>query len=219
MNLKAAAKGITLKNLDENLKAEADVKLSNVAFPLNDRDGFSILRFFMLPVSFIPRLIDALPEPSTRLYLQKNMGNQLDILSGRKNTTLERGRLLFHSAETGRHTDMIVDKAYFLGPDIQVISKKTMFNPFHNELDMSTETVIGSIRYPLHVTGTLENPEIDVNLFLLNFLHANLLSGAEPFTEEQLESSGPGKKKADPAAKGTGPAGNPGQSGQKPQQP
>ena len=194
--------------------------LSNVAFPLNDGDGVSFLRFLVLPVAFIPRIIDAVPEPSTRLYLQQKMGNQLDILAGRKNTTLERGRVHIHSPESGRRTDLIVDKAIFRGPDIQVMSRKMTVNPFHNELDMTTDTVFGNLKYPLHVTGTLENPDIDTNYFLLNFFRANLVPGSdEQFSDEQMGWSVPQGQKTDPASKETGSAGNPGQSGQKTQQP
>jgi len=175
LDLHIRTKGITLENLDKNLQASGSANVSGISFPFNDSDGVNVLHVLLFPTLALPRLIDTLPDIKMRKVLKDYMGNQLDVLSGYKNIVLEKGEIQFHSATESRKTDQIVDKANFQGSDLNVTTEKATINPFYNEIDMRTKTVFGTIRYPMHATGVLTNPNFHRQHFVVDFVNENLL--------------------------------------------
>ncbi len=170
LRLNMETKGITQASLDRNLKVSGCAEVSDISLPLTDSDTVSVFRVLLLPMTFLPKTIGLIPSGKLRDKLKESMiGDSLDILTGQKNLHLARGQAVVHSAP-GRKTDMIFDKLLFAGPGIKLRTKSLRLNPFHNELEIETETYFGGLYYPLDFTGALDQPEISYDSLLKNMM-------------------------------------------------
>lgn len=209
--------GITLRNLDRNFSFNADGEIRNFSFLMTEPDSFTPLRMLVLPLEFIPRLIDNIPGETLRPLLQHSMGDQLDILCGQKNIILNTGKIRLESAISGRKTDINVQECILDGPYVDLRIKNATFNPFHNKLRADTITTFCGIDYPLFFRGTIDHPEVDYARSIPDFfkynsknlaknLFSGLLLGIYPLEEENnaLPTDSPAPVQKDQPATKTG---------------
>lgn len=190
--LSGKTKGITLASLDKNMQLKSALKIRNFSFPLRDSGTLKIVKVLVMPISFLPRLIEYLPEKNMREYLKKIFGNQLDILSGHKNVELERGEIELSSMPQ-RRTDLLITKGYLTGSDMTINFKNTRLNPFWNEIDSLTMTTFAGSIYPIHFYGSLTDPQVKVDQFILDYIRCNTRIGN--LMENSSSAKGPFKKK------------------------
>ncbi len=170
LRLTAETKGITQDSLDKNLKVNGCAEVSNISFPLTASGDLAVLRVLLLPMTLLPRMIELIPEGALQDKLKASMiGDSLDIISGRKNLYLSRGQARVHSSGQ-RGTDLVFDKLLLSGPAVQLRTKSLRVNPFHNELDIATETYFGGLYYPLDFSGTLDHPEVSYENLMKNLM-------------------------------------------------
>ncbi len=178
LRLTAETKGITPDSLDKNLKVNGCAEVSNISFPLTASGDLAVLRVLLFPMTLLPRMINMLPE-STGMFRDmlkaSIIGDSLDIISGRKNLNLSRGQARIHSSGQ-RGTDLIFDKLLLSGPAVRMRTKSLRVNPFHNELDISTETYFGGLYYPIDFSGTLDEPEVSYDNLVKNLMHPGILA-------------------------------------------
>ncbi|MBR4076072.1 MAG: hypothetical protein IKK25_04330, partial [Lentisphaeria bacterium] len=94
-------------------------------------------------------------------------GSHIDVLTGNKNITLDRGTISIQNA-SARKTDLLVTKFLFSGPVFQVASKDFMFNPFHNSIRAEILTKFAGTTFPIKIKGKLDDPEFELPNILGN---------------------------------------------------
>ena len=172
LELNVSTKGITYKSLDQNLSCNIKADFSKISCPfIREDDDFASWQIALVPLTLIPRFYDLiLPEGPIRETVQNVLGgSHIDVLTGNKNITLDRGTISIQNA-SARKTDLLVTKFLFSGPVFQVASKDFMFNPFHNSIRAEILTKFAGTTFPIKIKGKLDDPEFELPNILGNAL-------------------------------------------------
>ena len=164
-------KGVTINSLDKNLNCKIHADFSNISCPLvREDEELSSWQILLVPLTIFPRIYDLLPEGAARDAVQNFLGgSHIDVLTGNKNITLDRGTISIQNASK-RKTDLVVTKFLFTGPVFNVASKDFTFNPFHNTIRAEILTKFVGTVFPVKLKGALNGPDFELTNILGNAL-------------------------------------------------
>ena len=169
MKITVKGKGFSLKNLDRNLQTEISGKLQNMQIPILNPDARQLFKVIWLPLNILPVLVDQLPAGGAKVILQQLMRTNLDLITGRRNLEFDEGSFLLK----GDGSNIEIKNFQMKGPMVFLKVEKGILNPFYQFLDVYTESNFSGVVLPFHLTGDMEQPEVDTSLFLPEFLSKN----------------------------------------------
>ncbi len=164
-------KGISLDNLDQHLNFLLSASVEHLSIPLTVAKKSTTLQILLFPMEYIPELIKIFPEPHIRSMLQNLMGENIEIMTGKKNVEFDSG-----AVEIVSHaTDLHIKRMYVLGPRMRSRVMKGRINPFYNELEVDVFSRFSNVDYPLRYTGTIDDPKLNKQWFAAQFIKENTL--------------------------------------------
>ena len=176
LNLEIRGRGLSLQNLDRFLKVKLTSRMKNLCVPHEAGTALFLLRILLLPVQQIPALVNLLPSSGFRRLLQEMVGEGGDFSLGKlRNVEFTDGVIDLESSGT----DFIVKKMYFTGPQVKTRVVRGGFNPFYNVIRSELLTRLSGVNFPIRLTGTLDNPEVDKAYFLKEFFRKNTFAAGE----------------------------------------
>ncbi len=172
MELSLETKGVTNNSLDKNLKCALNADFSNISCPLiRKNEKLAAWQIPLVPFTLFPRFYDLIiPKGPVRDAIQDHLGgSHIDVLTGKKNITFDRGTVSLQNANS-RKTDLLATKFLFNGPVFKVASKNLAFNPFHNSIQAVILTKFAGTIFPVKLKGELDHPEFELPNILGNAL-------------------------------------------------
>lgn len=161
LKFRGKTKGISLQNLNKNLDLAIFAELDHFSFPMLKEEKADTIKLLMLPLTLLPQLVDHLPGPLARPMQKFISGDLWMALSGTKNLEISKAQIYMRSAEKGPRTDLEFKKCLFSGNSYGFATKKMKVNPFTKAIHVDSTLAIAALKYPLVISGTLDEPELD----------------------------------------------------------
>lgn len=176
VRLNFTGKGVTPRNLKQNLNGSVTASTKDLSFPAKSAEAIEALDLLMIPLAAVPGLTDALSSESMPEDLKTLRTNVTDILEGRKNVEFKQGSMNI-AASKGV---VSLKQFQFEGGTLKKESVTGTVNLLSGALNLDSALDLGVLIIPMPIKGTLSKPEPDYKKFLVDFTKQNIKNALKP---------------------------------------